>query len=192
MSDLLALFRSSSLDLAAIARWFDAASQEARVAGMRSLGKSQQRALFHATANAEALTIDYMVPARLGDLTEVIHEGKNSLPLFTQFQKRFARLPGRPDTLVGYNHQTMSAFTGPGYYEARVDGRQIAVDYTKLPSQKVASWPPIIPNSARLGRFVYADMIDYLRRVSAHVTIGRAVRHGKETENYFLLCRQDS
>ena len=35
-------------------------------------------------------------------------------------------------------------------------------------------------------------MIDYLRRVSDHVTIGRAFRKGKWTENYFLLCRESS
>jgi hypothetical protein len=33
-------------------------------------------------------------------------------------------------------------------------------------------------------------MVDYLRRVSAHVLIGRAHRDGKALPNYFLLCRE--
>jgi hypothetical protein len=32
-------------------------------------------------------------------------------------------------------------------------------------------------------------MVDYLRRVSQHVMIGRATRYGAELPNYFLLCR---
>lgn len=191
MNELSAHFQASRLDLVAIGKWFDSHSAFERVAGMRSLGKRAQRQLFHAAEGAAGLSLDDIVPSAAGDLVEVIHDGKNSLPLFTHFQKRFARLPGRPDTLVGYNEQAMRFFTGPGYYEAYVKGREIAVDYTRKPVQKVASWPPILPQEARLGRFVYANMIDYLRRVSAHVTIGRAIRHGKDTENYFLLCRQD-
>ena len=31
---------------------------------------------------------------------------------------------------------------------------------------------------------------DVLRGVSEHVSIGRAVKHGKDTPNYFLLCRE--
>ena len=38
---------------------------------------------------------------------------------------------------------------------------------------------------------VFAKMIDYLRKVSKHVTIGRAYKHGEETPNYFLLSRAD-
>ena len=43
--------------------------------------------------------------------------------------------------------------------------------------------------SSRASRFVYAGMIDMLRGVSKHVTIGRAIRNGKEADNWFLLCR---
>ena len=34
-------------------------------------------------------------------------------------------------------------------------------------------------------------MIDYLRKVSDHVSIGRAVKGGKAMDNWFLLCRED-
>ena len=46
-----------------------------------------------------------------------------------------------------------------------------------------------MPNEKGLQMLVYAKMIDYPRKVSDHVTIGRAVKNGKETGNYFLLCR---
>jgi hypothetical protein len=41
-----------------------------------------------------------------------------------------------------------------------------------------------------LQRFVYARMHDFLRKVSAHVSIGRAWREHKATDNYFVLCRE--
>ena len=40
-----------------------------------------------------------------------------------------------------------------------------------------------------IQQFVFAKMIDYLRKVSNHVTIGRAYKHGTQTPNYFLLSR---
>ena len=57
--------------------------------------------------------------------------------------------------------------------------------------RKLAGWPEIVDNHYRLSRFVYAGMIDYLRRVSTHVLIGRATRAGRELPNYFALCRED-
>ena len=41
-----------------------------------------------------------------------------------------------------------------------------------------------------LGRFVYGFMIDTLRRVSEHVTIGSAARKGRDMGSWFLLCRE--
>ena len=45
-------------------------------------------------------------------------------------------------------------------------------------------------NDQGLSRLVYANMVDYLRRVSKHVLIGRAYKDGKEMPNWFLLCRE--
>jgi len=60
-----------------------------------------------------------------------------------------------------------------------------------VPPRKPASWPEILPNSARLGRFVWVGMVDRVRKVSTHVSIGRAWIRGKVTDNYFALCRED-
>ncbi len=193
-SDLEQLLSQDSLDMDAIGAVLDGMSAEARLAAVRKIHKAPQRRLYEAAAGRTGLSLDYMVPSERGELQEVIHEGHNSLPMFTLFQKRFARMPSSPNELCGYNEQGMRWATGPGYFVARLsdDGAEIAIDYTALPGEKPESWPQIIPQRARLGRFVYYDMIDMLRPISKHVTVGRAIKGGKETENYFLLCRQDN
>ena len=59
------------------------------------------------------------------------------------------------------------------------------------PGEKPGAWPPIKKNESGLGKIVYGGMVDVMRGISSHVSIGRAFRDGKFTENYFLLCRQD-
>jgi hypothetical protein len=68
---------------------------------------------------------------------------------------------------------------------------ELDIDYTKTPTDKAAAWPPIKKNEGGLGAIVYGGMVDVMRGISSHVSIGRAFRGGKFTENYFLLCRQD-
>ena len=46
-------------------------------------------------------------------------------------------------------------------------------------------------NERGLSRFVYGFMVDRVRRVSEHVTIGSAARKGKEMGSYFVLTRDD-
>ena len=41
-----------------------------------------------------------------------------------------------------------------------------------------------------LSRFVYGFMVDTLRGVSEHVTIGSAARRGKDHGSWFILCRE--
>ena len=51
-------------------------------------------------------------------------------------------------------------------------------------------WPAVKPNEKGVQKFVYAGMVDYMRRVSATVTIGRAFKGGeKDLGHTFLLCR---
>jgi len=64
------------------------------------------------------------------------------------------------------------------------------VDYLRLPPDKLPAWPPIIPNSARLSRFIYYQTTDVIRRVSKHVAIGRAYRKGKPFDAWFALVRR--
>jgi hypothetical protein len=64
------------------------------------------------------------------------------------------------------------------------------VDYTQLPEGHPDDWPEIRPNDQGISRFVYGYMIDTLRRVSEHVTIGSAARKGKDLGSWFVLCRE--
>ena len=53
------------------------------------------------------------------------------------------------------------------------------------------AWPAIVPNEARLGRFVYAGMIDVMRGISTHVSIGRAKKKKGYMDAWFVLVRED-
>ncbi len=53
------------------------------------------------------------------------------------------------------------------------------------------TWPEIVPNSARLGRFVYYGMVDVMRGISTHVSIGRARKKSGWMDAWFVLVRED-
>lgn len=191
------LLRPGTVDLASVAGEFEAASPRERVEITEALDGKEQEKLWHAAAGGP-VTIGQMVPRDLGPLRPVIFHGKNSLPAFTHFQKRFCRPAAGVDRdeLWGYNYQPtkwLAPLTGPGYFVAYDSNGlgSVAVDYTRIPTGKPAEWPEIHDNSYRLSRFIYNGTIDYLRRVSEHLLIGRATRDGKEMPNWFLLCRED-
>ncbi len=182
---------------AAVADLLDNLDESTRIKVVRRLGRRDQQALYSKVEGFAPLELVDLVPASRPDLVEVRHLGRNSLPAFTIFEKRFCRLPGNspdaPDALAGYNFQAMSPVTGPGYFMARDDTktREVLVDYHHLPNQKPSDWPPIRSNERGLSRFVYGFMIDRLRRVSKHVTIGSAARNGRDLGSYFILNRAD-
>jgi len=60
-----------------------------------------------------------------------------------------------------------------------------------VPSEHPEDWPEIRVNERGLSRFVYGFMVDTVRRVSEHVTIGSAARRGKDMGSWFILCRED-
>lgn len=196
--ECLSLAGAASIDREAFARAFEAASPAERVGITEALDGKQQARLWEA-AHGRGVTIEEMVPRETGPLRPVIFHGKNSLPAFTRFQKRFCRPAAGidRDELWGYNYQPvawLAPLTGPGYFVA-YDSPQgpgaVAVDYRRIPPARPAEWPELHDNRYRLSRFIYNGMVDYLRRVSQHLLIGRATRDGKDLPNYFLLCRED-
>src|SRR5581483_8724906 len=152
---------------------------------IQSLDRRFLAALYEAAAPTDAtpgLTLDFLVPPGTDSLREVIHHGRNSLPLFHHFQKRFCRPDGDApsDVLWGYNEGSTRPFVGPGYFLARPYGdKELVVDYGGLPPRRPTHWPEILPHESRLGRFVWVGMTDVLRRVSEHVSIGRAYKGSK-------------
>jgi hypothetical protein len=161
-----------------------------RVNAVVDLRRKELAALFEAAAGNRPLALTDLVPATVPPLTAVIHAGKNSLPMFTRFEKRFCRPPGG-DELWGFNEQDLRAITGPGYFVVHQEDQQLIVDYRRLPPEAPPGWPRIIPNSARLSRFIYNGTIDVLRRVSEGVVIGRAYRAGKPMDAWFALVRRE-
>ncbi|MCC6215789.1 MAG: hypothetical protein IT376_13065 [Polyangiaceae bacterium] len=175
----------------------DRMDAKSRLATCLSIEPKEQRVLWDLFEDS-TLDASHFVPPGLEPLREVIHHGKNTLPAHNFFQKRFCRAPDDSADLYGYNHQSLSAFTGPGYFVAHPVDREreksaptdYVIDYTRLPPKKAEPWPEILPNEARLGRFVYAGMKDYMRKVSDHVSVGRAYKQGPMNA-WFLLCRED-
>jgi hypothetical protein len=195
--DLRFLIRDRPIDPERIRRFLDERSHEARVAGIRSLNGAELHALYAGVDGFKPVTLEDLVPSTVGDLTTVRHHGKNSLPVFTHFEKRLCRPPSRdcePATeLYGFNFQTLAPITGPGYFVAREseDRPEVLIDYQSLPLEHPPDWPPVRSNHRGLPRLVYGFLFDTLRGVSAHVTIGSAARKGRDLGSWFALCRED-
>ncbi len=169
---------------------------KSRLSTVMSIEPKGQRALWEMFADDPA-DADHFVPSGTDPLKPVIHHGKNTLPVFTFFQKRFCLADDDSGELWGYNHGVTGWATGPGYYVAHgtEDEKEppgaYVIDYTRVPKKKPESWPEILDNKARLGRFVYHGMKDYMRKVSEHLSIGRAYKRGKPMDAWFVLCRED-
>ncbi len=192
-----AAFSALIVDAAAsatrIADFLDGLAPAERAAASTSLGRSLQRQLWHKVEGAGALTLEDFVPAGTPVLTAVRHCGRNTLPAFTRFEKRFYRTSDGK-TVAGANFQAISPFTGPGYFVCVENkGRgEVDVDYRQVPSEAPAGWPKLQDNEGIPSRFIYGFMVDSMRRVSAHVTIGSAARHGHNIGSWFTLCREAS
>jgi hypothetical protein len=191
-----ALF-GDTLGPAALAGTLDNLADDARFDVVGHLGRRALAAMYDAAADNAPLALTDFVPADIAPRTEVIHEGKNSLPLFAHFQKRFCRAPQPASTeLWGYNEQPMRPFTGPGYFVCHLDEEdRLVIDYRTTPAatpdELPPGWPPILPNSARLSRFIYNGTVDVMRRVSQRVSVGRAHRAGKPMDAWFALVRRN-
>ena len=188
---LRALLDEASPSPDQIASLLDGFDHAGRVAALRGLRRNQLQPLFQLVEGRSPVALSYLVPPELPSHTVVRHIGRNSLPMFSEFEKRFYRT--RDGAIAGANFQTMSPFTGPGYFVARQAPAQheLLIDYEQLPHDAPEGWPAVRSNEAGISRFVYAHMIDTLRRVSTHVSIGAASRRGQTPDAYFTLCRQD-
>jgi len=194
--ELRARLSATPVEPRAIALLLDGLSHDERVAAVRSLGRTSQRRLYAAVDGFLPLRLADLVAPATADLVPVRHYGRNTLPAFTFFEKRFCRPRGqdreKPTELWGYNHQSTAWATGPGYFVAVEDPSrpEILIDYTRVPTGRAEGWPELRPNDRGLARLVYGFMIDRLGRVSEHVTIGSAARHGRDLGSWFALCRE--
>jgi hypothetical protein len=195
--ELKGRLRDRHIEPTEIARFLDGLDHVERVAAIRSLGSKEQRALYEGVDGCRPLTLEDLVPITAAPFYTVRHFGKNSLPVFTHFEKRFCRprsTDGRPAVeLYGFNYQAMAPITGSGYFIARDAGNgfEVLVDYHRVPPECPEGWPPVRSNDRGLSRFIYGSLVDTLRGVSNHVSIGSAARKGKDLGSFFVLCRQE-
>jgi hypothetical protein len=179
-----------------VADWLDALTSAQRIEAIRAAGRREQRRLYAAVEGFAPLGLADLVPESVPDGVTVRHHGRNTLPAFSHFEKRFCRPPGfdprKPDALWGYNHQRLT-LVGPGYFVARQDPArpEVLIDYREVPPEAPRGWPAVRSNEQGLGRLVFGGMVDRLRRVSEHVTIGSAARNGRDLGSWFLLTRED-
>jgi hypothetical protein len=191
--------QAGRVDVPRLAEVLDGLGHIGRVATIRGWGHAHQEKLYEAVSDFKPLGLADFVPDDVEPMVEVIHWGKNSLPAFTHFKKRFCKGTTQGE-LWGYNDNGESSHqfaTGPGYFVVHAPERpdaltsEVDIDYRKLPPSKPDNWPPIKPNEAGLSRFIYAGMTDVMRGISKHVTIGRALKGGQFMDAYFVLCRDD-
>ncbi|SVE18852.1 uncharacterized protein METZ01_LOCUS471706, partial [marine metagenome] len=130
---LSGLLTADALDLDAIAAALDAAGPEERARLIRGIGGRAQARLWEA-AKGRSTSIADVVPEGVAPATEVRHLGKNSLPLFSHFEKRFCRVEGDPGTLYGFNEGSTRPLIGPGYFIAGVDAQrgEVAINYLRV------------------------------------------------------------
>lgn len=194
--ELLARLRAGSLAMESLSAWLDGLSHDERVHAIRGVGRAEQRTLYRAAEGFRPLGLAQLVPPDRGALSPVRHFGRNTLPAFTHFEKRFTRpegeAPEAPKVLWGYNHQSLAPLTGPGWFVARADPErgEVRIDYREVPPRTPPGWPEVRSNEGGISRFVYGFMVDTLRGVSQHVSIGSAARKGRDLGSWFLLCRE--
>ena len=191
----VSVFLEPSVDIDRLAEVLDGLGHEGRVHTMRTWNKKRMAAIYEACAG-RSITVEHVVPASIGGDVEVIHDLRNTLPFFTDAQKRFARV-GESTDIGGYNRQHgIARVSEPGYFMVRPGegghANELVIDYGRVPSSKPASWPAIEPNDKGfLNGIVWGGMVDYLRRVSQHVSVGMATKGGKPIGQYFALVRRE-
>lgn len=198
--DISQFFSPSGCQLEELETYLDGLCQSQRISQSTSLSSRQQQLLWDAAEGGERLSMDDFVPPKLEPLKAIAHWGKNSLPAFTQFKKVMCRTSDEAE-FSGYNDYSLRQLIGDGYFVVRstsaddADNHGVVIDYTRAPVEKAKLWPPIKVNERRLGHFFYAGNLDYMRRVSQHVTIGRAKKANAPQDvwmpNWFVLCRED-
>lgn len=129
------------------------------------------------------------LPLEVGDFApdsgEVrILPGKNHLPFFNHFEKRFAKVG---DEIVGYNETGWERlWVGDGHFVVRPSPErpdEVWIDYRTPPAGQHPDFPPVRDNRriawpGPLSRLVYGGLVDRMIRVDDHLLIGRSMTTG--------------
>lgn len=190
-----AVFPKSNVGVSELEDRLNSMTHQERVNWIQDQNLIAQLRLWELAAG-RGVELNHLVPEDFPPGLEVVHEGKNTLPVFSAFEKRFVRDTQNSSIIYGYNEGFTRSIIGPGYFVAEYDEKraEVGVNYYRVPpanTELPTGWPVVQTNEEGLQKFVFSTMVDYLRRLSDHVCIGRAYKANKETHNYFLLVRRD-
>jgi hypothetical protein len=178
---LAALLSSPNPTTVAIGTHLDQLDPDVRRNECLALSSSQQKQLWRVASAAPGEP-----QGLLSGEGQAVFAGRNTLQMFTRFEKRFAHVG---ETVAGYNHHRLSPFIGPGYFTVAPTPNGLLFDYAHLPASAPPGWPTIKPNTGGLARAVYGGLIDDVIWVSRDVLIGSARRGEVTLDSYFILVR---
>jgi hypothetical protein len=166
---------------AEITAHLDRLDAQTRVDECLVLSKQQLKLLWHlaSTEPGEAQEL-------VGQRGTAVFAGRNSLRLFTRFEKRFSRNAG---AIIGYNAHSLRRLIGPGYFTVTVAQSGLLFDYSKVPGQAPDGWPRITPNTQGFAKPVYGGLLDDAVWMARDVIIGSARRGDISLDSYFVLAR---
>jgi hypothetical protein len=164
-----------------ISEHLDSLDKQERITECLALAKDHQKRLWE-LASADPFDAQELV----GERSTAVFAGRNTLGLFTRFEKRFARVDG---ALIGYNHHSLSWLIGPGYFTVTATASGLLFDYGKVPGTGPDGWPRVSPNSQGFAKPVYGGLLDDAVWVARDVLIGSARRGDVSLDSYFVLTR---
>ena len=193
MTNLKQLLKEKQPNAEALAAYLDALPVAEQVAQVRTLSPGLVKKMYQVTASNAPCKLEDIVPGDVDAGVEVRHKGINSLPVSRLFEKRFCRSPEQKNHFWGYNQQPLMWLTGPGFFVVNEPNEdQLFIDYRSVPNEKIEKWPNIQPNEKGVSKLVYANMQDYMRKVSSRVTVGEACKKGKSMNQFFALVRLEA
>lgn len=159
----------------------DALDQDERTAECLEISKQQQKRLWEIASANPAPPQDLLAGKSVATFA-----GRNTLPLFTRFEKRFADHHG---ALIGINVHALGWLTGPGYFTVTSGPTGLLFDYSQVPQDGPDGWPRVRHNNHGLAKPVYGGLQDDTVWVARDVLIGSARRGGVSLDSYFVLAR---
>jgi hypothetical protein len=159
----------------------DALDHDERIAECLDISKQQQKRLWEITSADPEEPQDLVA----GN-SSAVFAGRNTLPLFTRFEKRFARHQG---ALIGFNVHPLGWLTGPGYFTVASGPTGLIFDYNRVPDDGPNGWPRVRHNNRGFAKPVYGGLLDDTVWVARDVLTGSARRGGVSLDSYFVLAR---
>jgi len=181
---LSSLLDHPDASLVKIAAHLDGLDGANRVSECGELSAARQKRMWELAMTVAQPVGGELIPA---GQDSAVFAGRNSLGVFSHFQKRFARQGAE---ITGYNVHRLAWLIGPGYFMVEPGSHgTLRFDYGRVPSTAPAGWPRVSDNSSAMARPVYGGLLDEVAWVTPDVLIGSAFRGARPLGSYFVLAR---